>query len=103
MLEVRSVITADETAGSRDGGATADRMPLGIPSNTIETSPAKPPERVSDRLTVVDASCATVSVPEDNAISIAGPGSITSFPLQAATITAASSATIDLATLLPGG
>jgi hypothetical protein len=89
-------MTADETAGSREGGATVVKMPLGISSITIETSPVKPPERVSERLSVLVSPWVTLSVPGDNPISIAGTGSTTSLPLHAATITAASSPTIDL-------
>jgi hypothetical protein len=96
MVDVRSVMTADETAGSNEGGVTVDRMPLGMLSNTIETSPVNPPERVSERLTEVVASWLTLSVPGDKPISIAGTGATTSSPLHAATITAATSAPINL-------
>src|SRR4030095_12160599 len=89
-------MTADETAGSREGGATVVKMPLGIPSMTIETSPVKPPERDSERLSVFVSPWMTLSVPGDNPISIAGTGSTPSLPLHAATITAATNATIDL-------
>src|SRR5690349_2710781 len=97
-------MTADETAGSSEGGATVDRMPLGIPSITIETSPVNPPERVSERLTAVVAPWVTLSVPGDSPMLIAGPGSTTSFPLHDVTIRAATTATINLfkLTYLPG-
>jgi len=89
-------MTADETAGSREGGATVQRMPVGMPSITIETSLAKPPDRVSERLTVFVAPCVTLRAPDDNPISMAGVMSVLSFPPHAATITAAKSATSDL-------
>jgi hypothetical protein len=91
-------MSADDTEGSSDGGPTTVRIPDQTPSTAIETSPVKPPERESERLTVFFPPCATLTVAADNAIAIAGIGSVPSSPVHAVIAAAATTATMDLGT-----
>jgi len=92
-------MSADDTEGSSEGGPTTARIPDQTPSTAIETSPAKPPARESERLTVFIPPCATLTAAVDNAIAIAGSGSVPSSLVHAAIATAATTATMDLGTL----